>query len=229
MKPHQMKNIILLLALLGTFTLSAQNWEKTRYGTIDFQYQQVDFADFNKQAEALGYPQLGESMLDISGGVTRHSGAWKTYFFFGLGLTEENAPNNGPETRYQYAGAGWSTSYNVLNPTSSWFVGPEVQVLFRGEQLILADQGQASNLTSAVGTGYAKLTRFSTPVDLGINIHNAIKLSANNPNFIVLGLRVGYRLETDTGWQIDQAVDIEETGIVPGGLYAGLRIGFRFY
>lgn len=224
-----MKNTILLLALLGTFTLSAQNWASTRYGTVGIHYQQVDFADFNEQAKALGYPQLEESMLDISAGVTRHRGAWKNYFFFGLGLNEETAMNNGPETRYQYAGIGWSTSYNVLSPGSSWFVGPEVQLLFRGEQLVLADQGQANNLTSAIGTGYAKLTRFAVPVDLGINIHKAIKLSPNKTNFIVLALRTGYRLETDTGWQVDQAVDIEETGIVPGGLYAGLRIGFRFY
>lgn len=227
-----MKKLILLctsLLFVGHSLLTAQEWDKIEYGTIGAHYQQLDFGGFNEQAKALGYPALEEQMVDISGGWTQHKGAWKTHFAFMIGINQNFTGGNGPETKYQHAGFLWSTSYNFLRPSGAWFIGPEVQILLRGEQMVLSSQDQAANIGSAIDTEYTKLTRFGGPVDVGLNFHRAIKFSPNKPNFMVVGLRTGYRLDTDTSWQLDQAVDIRESGINPGGFYAGLLIGVRLY
>lgn len=227
-----MKKLILLctsLLFFGHSLLTAQAWDNIQYGTIGAHYQQLDFGAFNEQAKTLGYPALEEQMVDISGGWTQVNGAWKTHFAFVLGINESFTGGNGPETKYQHAGFSWGTSYNILNPSGAWFIGPEVQILFRGEQMVLSGQDQATGILSAIATEYTKFTRFSSPIDLGLNFHRAIKFSPNKPNFMVVGLRTGYRIDTDTSWQLDQAVDIRESGINPGGFYAGLLIGVRLY
>ncbi|WP_020539152.1 hypothetical protein [Lewinella cohaerens] len=227
-----MKQFLLVcisLLFIGSSLLTAQEWDAIEYGTIGAHYQQLDFSAFNEQVKALGYPALEEEMVDITGGWTQHKGAWKTHFAFALGINENFTGGNGPETKYQHAGFLWSTSYNLLNASGTWFVGPEIQILLQGEQMVLSGQDQAPSIGSAIDTEYTKLTRFGSPVDIGLNVHRAIKFSPNKPNFMIVGLRTGYRLDTDTSWQLDQAVDIRDSGINPGGFYAGLVIGIRLY
>jgi hypothetical protein len=227
-----MKKLTLLyicLLFVGQSLLTAQEWDKITYGTFGAHYQQLDFGAFNDQAKALGYPALEEEMVDISGGWTQHKGAWKTHFAFVLGINENFTGGNGPETKYQHAGFSWSTSYNLLNRSGAWFLGPEIQILLQGEQMVLSGQDQAPGIGAAIATEYSKLTRFGSPVDVGLNFHRALKFSPNKPNFMVLALRTGYRSDTDTNWQLDQAVDIRASGIIPSGFYAGFLIGIHLY
>jgi hypothetical protein len=75
--------------------------------------------------------------------------------------------------RFQYAGLGFGTAFNVFSPTSGWYLGPEVVIHLRGEQLALASEAEVDNLADARQAEFTRLTRLTVPVEIGLNFHKA--------------------------------------------------------
>jgi hypothetical protein len=219
------------LLLLGALSVQAQGpaFENVRGSLFGLQGQQLDFTEFNTQANALGYPSLGNDMAELYGGYLHNEGRWYNDYTFAVGWlnSEDGQFDSENSTRYRSVGLQWGSAYNLLNPERPWFFGPGIRVGFRLEQVVLAEQSIVSGLAAAQQAEYLKLTRFSgIHFDLNVSVKRAFYIDKADTNVLVVGLEAGYRTSGgDEEWQVDQAVNLENSGLRNEGFFVGLHFG----
>ena len=220
----------LLICFLFAGNLFGQQVSDRAHGIIGFHYQQTDMSLFNDQAKLLGIPTLPNFASEFSGGYADYDGRWRSSFLFIIGgAPGDNDLANG-STTYQLISLGFGVGINVLKPESTWFIGPNILVQFRGEQVIYAQETSLTGIASAVNANYFKLTRFGLPLDAGLLIQKKFLFKGDETKFMTIGLKGGYRLDANPdGWRVDQAVNLNNTGINASGFFGEFQIGISFY
>jgi hypothetical protein len=227
-----LQHTLFLGVLLSSYTLlraQAPAFGQVEGGLLGLQYQQLDFADFNTQAQALGYPTLDDNLAEVYGGLMDNRGRWHNNYtaaFAWLDDGRSSASDN--STRYQAIALQWGSGYNILSPSKPWFVGPGIRMSFRWEQVVLAEQGLVNSLSAAQQANYLKLTRFSGfQFDFNVAVRRAFLIDKVTGSVLVAGLQAGYRLGSgDEEWKVDQAVDFQNSGLRSEGFFVGFQLGF---
>lgn len=209
--------------LLLTAVLPAQSLDSVRMVALQFQLQQADFAAFNDQARALGYPGLENAILEFGALWQSRNRNWlnSTGAYWGL-AREEDSGIAAEFTEYMHLGSSFETSWSPLG-SERWFVGPSLAVNPQLSRVILRVQNQVNTLGSALDVEYQKFTRLSVPVEVGLNIQHYLKTGSENVFFF--GLRAGYRIDDNDSWRVDGAVPWENSGLNTSGWFAAFRFG----
>ncbi|MEO1448362.1 MAG: hypothetical protein AAFV07_02480 [Bacteroidota bacterium] len=204
----------------------AQQAPTLKAGTLSIQFQQVDFSDFNRQGLELDYSPLPDGVGEVGGGVIYMTKRWKTTVLLVLGQGNTGGQGNQQESRYEYIGGSTGTAFNLLDPESRWFLGPEITALLRAEQVTLTNSPPVNGLSGAIGADFVKLTRFGGVADVGLNVHRHLKYRSENDKGALLTLRGGFRLDPGDQWRVDQALPVNNTGINAGGWYGSISYSF---
>jgi hypothetical protein len=222
-----MRNVLFLLFSCLLFTpLAAQMTEDDRVGIFYIQWQQTDFDGFNAQLAAIDLPALDGRQFEAGFVGQQRFGRWISGF--GAGYARALAGRNTDELAggtLQTFALRAETTFSVIRPGSRWILGPMINVMPQWSRMAFSYRDSAADLQQALETSSFRMSRFSSPMEVGI--HFLYQAPFGDEDLFVIGLTAGYRFDDDEGWRVEDATEIRESGAQVQGWFAGLRFGFR--
>lgn len=217
-----MKISLLPFFLVLTIQLIAQKSQMV--SGFQIHTQQTDFSFFNDQSRELGFNGIKNDMYESIFFLQWLEENMKTTLGFVAGIQGNDGSLSTSTSRYEHFGVVLGSAWNVLK-SPVWFVGPELNLNVRGEQVVLGERGVVNGLANVNSAAFIKLSRLTMPLELGINTHKVFNFGKELQRQILLGLRFGYRLDTGReSWKVDQAIVVENNGIDTGGFYWALTM-----
>lgn len=171
------------------------------------------------------YPDLEQVVHNISLVFGSRMDRFDAHFEFYGGQNEVASNDFNNTSRYRHFGVGLGIGFNVLNSDRGWFFGPEITTNFLLAQAVFADRREVGSILDAPTVEYFKLNQFAIPIDLGLQFSKQIFDRKEPTRYWLIGLRGGYRLHSQGGWELDMALPINFFPASTQGFFLGVRIG----
>lgn len=233
------KTVYLTTLLLLCFTMihaqeSADNEYKSLYlYHTSAQFQELDFNDFNKELDNLNLLRLPNRTGEIGAGVTRLYRRNSSGLTFVFGTAENELEDiTAQNSLFRYAGIRISEAFNVLNPKSDWFLGPEVALNGSYQQILVSGRNNGTNFLEASANQVFNFERFNSTLDTGLKFHGLIRYNDafEEARIVMIGVSGGYRFDNQNiPWNLKQIIALDNLGIVTGGWFGSLTFGVTLY
>lgn len=218
-----MKKIFFLGVSL--FFLTTLSIAQDRVGYLSTRIQTLNFSNFNQQITDLNFAEMPTYVVESGVGGMFYNGRWMVRIVLAAGSAENDIENTGDAfSRFRYGGFQLGNAFNILEPTSNWFLGPEVVWTSSLQQIHLAETAVSNNLISAAEINAMTLGRAANNLNVGLNFQRFLPNdeAGNNSGGILLGVQAGYQLDNEMDeWRLNQAVAIENNGILTSGWFGG--------
>jgi len=223
-----------IFILLFTVTTHAQEDKSLYLYHTSAQFQALDFTGFNQQLDNLNLLSLPNNTVEIGAGVTRLYRRFSTELTLVFGIEENRLDDDvtGPKSRFRYAGLRLSESFNVLNPESNWFLGPQIALNSSFQQISVVGRNNGKNFQEAALNAVYNFERFSFTMDAGLTFHKFIQYNDafGQARNMILGLRSGYRFDYENPeWNLNQIITLDNLGIVTGGWFGAVTFGVSLF
>lgn len=224
----------IVLVLLSVLIVHAQEDDKPLYlYHTSVQFQELDFIEFNQQLEGLNLLSLPNNTVEIGAGATRLFRRSMTRLSFAFGSAEEDIDDiTAPTSQFRYVGLRLGEGFNILNPDSDWFFGPEFMVNLSFQQILVTGRNNGTNFQEAALNEVYNFERFSETLDVGLYFHKLIRYNDGfeQPRTVLIGFRGGYRIGGDTeDWKLKKAIQLDNLGIKTGGWFGSIIFGINLY
>ena len=222
------------LMLLCSATVHAQEDKPLYLYQTSAQFQEVDFTGFNQELESLFLLTLPNNTMEIGAGATRIYRRFTTGMTLVFGFSEnELADISGQSSRFRYGGIHLSQAFNILNPESSWFLGPEVAMNLTFQKILITGRNNGRNFIEAANNAVYDFERFSQTLDASLRLHKTIQYNDGfqQARTVLIGLNGGYRaegVEGDEFWRLNKAIR-QDLDIVTGGWFGAVTFGVTLY
>lgn len=231
-----MKNLILLLTLSISISLSAQNIGDTTklrafwVSTVSFEVQTHSYDDINNTLLANNYPSLDNTTLRVCVGgrvQKRNSGITTGYGFEWMRYTYAANNSVGNRTSLSDVGLNLMLGYNFLHKKSNMILLPHYRLSFVYRDLVLTTNKNYSAATfnnflnSNITT--TSLSNIATNLDLGLTFETNFFKTKREQTLI--GLSAGYRISLIQGFGENETFRITDAS----GRYSTANLGGFYF
>lgn len=223
------------LILSLSLTLQAQQTSSnTQYLVYSSgQVQQVDFTDFNTQLVELDLRALPNTIFEAKAGVSGIFGRYMSNLTLGIGGgTNESADITSPSSQFRYVGIHFNEALNCLNPSSSWFLGPDIGFNIAFQQIFITGKNNSTNFVEAANNAVYRFERFTETSQIGLRTQKIIQYNdiMKQARMISIGLHIGYQFDLKDEsfpWRLNSAIRQNNLGINTGGWFGAFTFGFN--